>query len=50
MVNRRNYRELWEQLKAVVLYGKQQRFKRGELWALMLEMETKQVVQEPTRG
>jgi hypothetical protein len=50
MRNRRNYRALWEQLKAVILYGKQQRFKREELFSLMLEMETKQAVQETTRG
>lgn len=45
MRQRRNYRELWEQLKAVILYGKQSRFKREELLSLMLEMETKQLVQ-----
>ena len=47
MRNRRNYRELWEQLKAVVLYGKQQRFKREELYDLMLMLEIGQLAQDP---
>jgi len=46
MRQRRNYRELWEQLKAVILYGKQQRFRREELYDLMVEIETKQLVRE----
>jgi len=47
MRSKRNHRELWEQLKAVILYGKQNRFSRKELFDLMLELEVGQLAQDP---
>jgi len=49
MRSKRNHRELWEQLKAVILYGKQKRFPRKELYDLMLELEIGQLAQDPIR-
>jgi len=48
MRSKRNHRELWEQLKAVILYGKQNRFSRKELHDLMLELEIGQLTQDPS--
>lgn len=47
MRSKRNHRELWEQLKAVITYGKQNRFSRKELYDLMLELEIGQLAQDP---
>ncbi len=46
-MNKRNYRELWEQLKAIILFGKQQRWERKELYELMSNLELNQLAQDP---
>lgn len=46
-MNKRNHKELWEQLKVLIRYGKQKRYSREELYKLMSELEVGQLVQDP---
>lgn len=44
---RRNHKELWEQLKVLILHGKQKRYTRRELYELMTNLEVSQLAQDP---
>ena len=46
-MNRRNHKELWEQLKVLIIYGKQQRYNKRELYDLMFSLELGQLAQDP---
>ena len=46
-MNRRNHKELWEQLKVLIIYGKQQRYNKRELYDLMFWLELGQLAQDP---
>lgn len=47
MRSKRNHKELWEQLKCVVVYGKQKRFTRKDVYDLMTCLEMGQLAQDP---
>jgi len=44
-VSKRNHRELWKQLKVLIIYGKQNRYSKEELYDLMVNLELGQLVQ-----
>ena len=46
-MKRRNYRELWEQLKVILLYGGRQRYTTGELCRILESLEVGQLCQDP---
>lgn len=46
-MSKRNYRELWQQLKTVVLFGGKSRYTRRELHEMMSFMELAQLAQDP---
>jgi hypothetical protein len=45
-VRKRNYRELWEQLKTILMYGGKTRYTRGELLKILTDMEFLQLSQD----
>ena len=47
-MSRRSYRELWEQLKVVILFSNRKRYSRKELHDIMVSMEIAQLAQDPT--
>jgi len=47
MRSKRNHKELWEQLKCVIVYGKQKRFSRKDIYDLMSMLELGQLAQDP---
>jgi hypothetical protein len=46
-VSRRNHKELWEQLRVLILYSKQRRYSKKELYDLMFMLEVGQLAQDP---
>jgi len=48
-VSKRNHRELWKQLKVLIIYGKQNRYSKEELYDLMVNLELGQLVQDPLK-
>ncbi len=46
-MSKRNHRELWEQLKVLILHSKQKRYTRKELYELMTGLELSQLAQDP---
>lgn len=48
-MNRRNYKELWEQLKVLVVCGSKKRYNQGELYKVMSDLELLQLCQDPLR-
>ena len=48
-MSRRNYKELWEQLKVVVMYGGRQRYSTEELCKIIGNLEIGQLCQDPMR-
>lgn len=46
-MSRRNYKELWEQLKVLVLYGGKRRYSQVELYKIITNMEVGQLCQDP---
>ena len=49
IVSKRNHRELWKQLKVLIIYGKQNRYSKEELYDLMVNLELGQLVQDPLK-
>jgi len=48
-MSNRNHKELWEQLKVLVLYGKVS-YTQKELCEIMSGMEIMQLTQDPLKG
>lgn len=46
-MSKRNYRELWQQLKTVILLGGKRRYTRKELYEMLTHMELAQLSQDP---
>ena len=46
-MSKRNYKELWQQLKVIVLYGKSKRYGKVELLDIMGLLELGQLAQDP---
>lgn len=46
-MSKRNYKELWEQLKAIILCGGKKRYTREELYRAMSDLELMQLCQDP---
>lgn len=46
-MSKRNHKELWEQLKVIVLHSKQRRWTKKELYELMSSLELCQLAQDP---
>jgi len=46
-MEKRNHKELWEQLKVLITYGKQQRYGKKEIIDLMGLLEIGQLAQDP---
>jgi hypothetical protein len=49
MTDNRNYRELWMQLRAIVVHGRREPYTPQELWQLLYELELDQAAQEVMR-
>lgn len=49
-MSKRNHRELWEQLKILLLHSKQRRYTRKELYELMTNLEVSQLAQDPFKS
>lgn len=47
MRSKRNHKELWEQLKVLIIYGKQKRYTKEEVYNLMTQLEIGQLSQDP---
>ncbi len=45
--SRRNYKELWEQLKIAILFSGNRRFSSKDLYDLLTLMEVSQLSQDP---
>lgn len=48
-MNKRNYKELWEQLKVVVSCGSRKRWGKNELLETMANLEVYQSMESPTK-
>jgi len=46
-MSRRSHRELWEQLKVLILCGSKRRYSQKELYEVMVDMELMQLSQDP---
>jgi len=48
-MNKRNYKELWGQLKVVVMCGSRKRWSRRDIYDAMISLETYQATKEPSK-
>lgn len=46
-MSKRNHKELWEQLKVLIIYGYKKRYTQKELYNLMKSLELGQLTQDP---
>jgi len=46
-MNKRNHKELWEQLKVLIIYSSKRRYSQGELYEIMSRLELGQLAQDP---
>ena len=46
-MSKRSHKELWEQLKVLLLHSKQKRYTKKELYKLMTDLEAGQLAQDP---
>lgn len=46
-MSRRSHRELWEQLKVILLFSRKKRYTSAELYNIMSDMELAQLAQDP---
>jgi len=46
-MSKRNHKELWEQLKVIVLHSPKRRYTRRELYELITNLELSQLAQDP---
>lgn len=46
-MSKRSYKELWEQLKVLILCGSKKRYTQRELYQVMSDLELLQISQDP---
>lgn len=46
-MSKRDHKELWEQLRVVIIFSKQAQYTKKELYELMCNLELSQLAQDP---